>query len=205
MYRHFLKGTKQSEEHVEKRIKAMVETRKRRPWKAGREFNSPEVLWSKVDKGGPDDCWPWTGATNCGYGRTWIGGKGYYAHRVIYLLQYPGSISLRGPRRHDAWGFLRHMCNNPICCNPRHLILGTHSDNMQDKVKSGSSKIWTKSVRTPRAKLTSANVRCIRETVRSRRETGGGPTNKELAAMYDVSVPTIKGVMSGRHYADVTD
>ena len=28
-----------------------------------------------------------------------------------------------------------HSCDNPICCNPKHLSKGTHKDNSDDKVR----------------------------------------------------------------------
>jgi hypothetical protein len=32
---------------------------------------------------------------------------------------------------------IRHKCDNPPCCNPKHLIIGTHSDNAKDRVRRG--------------------------------------------------------------------
>jgi hypothetical protein len=90
--------------------------------KAGRPQNTPEVLWSKVDVRNPDECWPWIGTIEkSGYGRTWIGDKGYYAHRVIFNLANPGMIELRAPTNKKARGFLMHLCDNRVCCNPAHL------------------------------------------------------------------------------------
>lgn len=167
-------------------------------------MHTPSTLWAKVRKGQPSECWPWTGWTNLGYGRVQIDGFTYYAHRVIYNLAYPGRITLEAPRRREDTGWLLHTCDNPICCNPNHLVVGTHQDNMTDKKTKGRSKIWRGSLETPNAKLNADDIRAIRETVRIRRETGIGPTNAELAAQYEISVPSVKSAVAGRTYKDVS-
>jgi hypothetical protein len=47
---------------------------------------------------------------------------------------------------------VRHRCDVRACVNPAHLQIGTHSDNVRDKVERG---------RHP-TKLTEADVRTIR-------------------------------------------
>jgi hypothetical protein len=102
----------------------------------GRPANTPETLWSKVDKRTMDECWPWIGTIKGGYGRTEINDRAYYAHRVIFDLANPGLISREGPGM-KADTLVLHRCNNKICCNPAHLYLGTQKDNMQDRLKTG--------------------------------------------------------------------
>jgi hypothetical protein len=192
---HPLKGRKQSPEHIAKRMASLGDFR---PSGGGRKKNTPEVLWSKVDIRDPDECWPWKGFRNeQGYGRTWIDDKGYYAHRVIFDLQNPGLISLEAPKDRTATGWVRHSCDNPPCCNPKHLLLGTHADNMRDKVERGRSKWFDLSIESPRAKLTAEDVRQIRK------QRALGVRRKILADRYGVSESTIKGVISGRHYGDI--
>ena len=123
----------------------MREWKARKAIKEGRQIgatprrpaNTTEVLWSKVDRRGPDECWPWLAFRNGqGYGRTWINGKGYFAHRVIFELANPGQIDRSAPNR-DGNTFVLHTCDNSSCCNPAHLYLGSHADNMRDKVMRG--------------------------------------------------------------------
>ena len=164
-----------------------------------RPRNTPERLWAKVDKRGPDECWVWMGWRNAqGYGRFEIDGKSYYAHRAIYLLANLGSIELNAPPV-NGYGFLRHTCDNPPCCNPFHLLVGSHADNMKDKVARGRSRWFDSSAQSPRAKLTESDVRAIRAYHKGR----VGPLSK-LESMYGVSRATIHGVVYGRHYIDVT-
>lgn len=82
-------------------------------------------LWEKVEVRGPDECWPWLGATNPkGYGQITEGGhsgRRLAVHRVAYELVV-GPI----PDGHD----LDHHCERTNCCNPRHLEPVTRQDNM---------------------------------------------------------------------------
>jgi hypothetical protein len=81
-------------------------------------------FWEKVDMQGPDDCWEWTASTDRdGYGK-FKAGKMYQAHRIAYYLatnEDPGDLCVR------------HTCDNPPCCNPAHLRLGTNDDNAHDR------------------------------------------------------------------------
>jgi hypothetical protein len=163
---------------------------------AGRPANTPEILWSKVDKKGDDECWNWKGYKNGGkYGRTWINDRGYYAHRVIYDLVYPNTITLSAPKDSDESGFLLHTCDNPSCCNPKHLFVGTHADNMADKVAKNRQKKFPTD-HGPRCKLSMAQAREIRELRKN------GVSARELAKKYEISLPSIKTLLRGDSYKE---
>ncbi len=98
-------------------------------------------FWAKVDKSGPvpahcpelGPCWIWTaGASSDGYGRIRITSHGdsrcCAAHRV--------ALALSGTNPPDDLQ-VRHRCDNPPCCNPAHLLLGTQFDNMHDMMERG--------------------------------------------------------------------
>jgi len=162
----------------------------------GRPANTPEVLWSKVDKKGEDDCWNWLGyKNNEGYGRTWINDHGYYAHRVIFNLAFPNTITLNAPESTADSGFLLHTCDNPSCCNPKHLFVGTHADNMADKVAKGRSPDFSGD-KGPRAKLTMTQAREARQL---RKE---GISTKELAVRFGISLPSMKTLLAGKSYKE---
>lgn len=111
-------------------------------------------FWSQVDmSGGPNACWPWMGKRKRvrGYAYTKYRGKDRRVHRVAYELTH-GSI--------PAKKLIRHTCHNRPCCNGRHLQTGSHRQNMRDMVEAGRS---LRGERHPRAKLTDALVRKIRE------------------------------------------
>lgn len=81
-----------------------------------------------------DQCWVWNRAFCCkGYGKAGfqVGplDPDTRAHRVAFYLAN-GFLP-------EAPLLIRHSCDNPPCCNPKHLLSGTHTDNMQDMIKRG--------------------------------------------------------------------
>nr|WP_236301099.1 HNH endonuclease signature motif containing protein [Escherichia coli] len=89
-----------------------------------------------------------------GYGRLLIGSKGKRiktgAHRLIYRI-FIGEI--------PAGMVVRHSCDNPACCNPKHLLIGTILDNNADRQKR---KRQARHEKHGRAKLTKEQVLFIR-------------------------------------------
>jgi hypothetical protein len=86
-------------------------------------------FWAKIQVAGDDECWLWTGAKHRkGYGRFKVRGKLLLPHRIAYSLSNQDELI-------DL--FICHRCDNPPCCNPNHLFLGTRSDNMKDCHRKG--------------------------------------------------------------------
>jgi hypothetical protein len=73
-------------------------------------------------------CLEWTGATLKGYGQIGDGQRVLYAHRVAYELA-KGSVP-------DGL-LVCHHCDNPPCCEPTHLFVGTVQDNTDDMIAKG--------------------------------------------------------------------
>lgn len=88
-----------------------------------------ERFWSKVDRRGQDECWPWFGALiKHGYGQFYTHERKYLAHRISCSLAHPNP---------NAMPNVLHSCDNPRCCNPGHLRWGTQADNVRDAVERG--------------------------------------------------------------------
>lgn len=87
---------------------------------------NPYKFWLFVDRPSDDECWRWTGRTQTNPTGLEYGyfGRCYRAHRVAWVLANGRAI--------PNGMIVRHTCDNPICVNPHHLLLGTHRDNIHD-------------------------------------------------------------------------
>jgi len=96
-----------------------------------------ERFLNKVDKtSNPNGCWEWTAFKNRnGYGRFIDNGQ-WMAHR--WAAKNLGNMDLQD-------FCVCHTCDNPGCVNPAHLFLGTHTDNMRDKVAKGRASLGNRS------------------------------------------------------------
>ena len=95
--------------------------------------NDKERFWSKVDIKSEEECWPWKDSLHRNsYGYLSVGGrtgKDLPAHRIAKTLSMGEEIP-------DGL-LVMHTCDNPPCCNPSHLDLGTNEDNLADMTNKG--------------------------------------------------------------------
>ena len=123
-------------------------------------LNVAYFLWKIAEKitPAPGGCWLWTGSRNRdGYGTTGLGSRSELVHRMVYRLCVAPITD----------GFeVCHNCpggDKPACCNPEHLFLGTHTDNMRDASRKGRLRPRdSRGVKNPFARLDDEKVRAIR-------------------------------------------
>lgn len=114
-----------------------------------------------------DGCWPWAGSVRDGYGTFHPDNRRrtVRAHRYSYE-SFVGTI----PEDHVVC----HRCDNPPCCNPAHLFVGTQSDNIHDAITKGRFR----AVRNGRQRVTPSEAFAMRTSTER---------TKVLAERYGVS------------------
>lgn len=159
----------------------------------------PEVdFWSHVLVRGEDECWPWLNYKNKdGYGRCRRKGTLYLAHRIAYSLTF-GGIELAAPKDlKNSDQFVLHSCDNPSCCNPKHLYLGTQKQNTQDCIaKNRRANIFGEA--NPAALFTEEEIKEIK--LRYTTAPYPGISQATLAENYGVSRMCINRILIGKTY-----
>jgi len=75
-------------------------------------------------------CLEWTGVKSAfGYGRIGVNYKTVYAHRLAWSLANDQPV--------PEGECILHTCDNPPCCEPTHLWLGTYAQNNADRSAKG--------------------------------------------------------------------
>lgn len=145
-------------------------------------------FWSKVRRpstDNPDACWEWDANRKNGYGQYHVNGRSpQIASRYAYELTF-GPIP-------DGLGVL-HRCDNPPCCNPMHLFLGTNLDNINDMLRKGRNRSGNV------FKLTDEQVREIR-----RRRAPSRSEKQKVAAEFGISLRYLYQLLRGDARPDPT-
>lgn len=147
-------------------------------------------FWERVNKtDDKDSCWEWKSKPKkhgyCTITKGGTKGKSLLAHRVSYEIAY-GEIP-PGLR-------VCHSCDNPVCCNPNHLFLGTDLDNARDKCNKGRQ---AKGERSGTHKLTAMQVKTIRNEYAT-----GCVTCAELGNRFGVNGGTISSIIRYKSWKD---
>lgn len=120
-----------------------------------------------------NECVEWQGGKIKGYGskRDRQAKRTDYVHRQVWVqVNGPIPVGLE----------VMHRCDNPPCYNPKHLILGTHADNMADRANKLLAGV----------KLNAEQAR----EIRSRKSE----SPKKLAVEFGVSRETVWNIQKGR-------
>ena len=147
-----------------------------------------ERFWKSVSRTSPTDCWRWLLSCNTsrgGYGCVKWCGRVQRAHRVAYSLHHGVTLT--------ADQHVLHSCDNPVCCNPAHLRIGTPADNMRDKVEKNRQ---TKGAEVWCSRLTDEQVREIRKSKE---------TQRSIAKRFGVGQATICDIRTGKTWKHVPD
>jgi hypothetical protein len=141
-------------------------------------------VMARLDTSDSEACWIWPGhKCKRGYGKTHVPhrdkkvnySKPLRTHRVVY--EHVFGLIPQGL-------LVCHKCDNRLCCNPKHLFLGTPADNSADMTAKGRSRHGMRHYMT---KLTTDQVESIRKDRRLQRE---------IAAEYGIAASYVSRLKS---------
>jgi HNH endonuclease len=137
------------------------------------------------------ECIEWGKARNRdGYGSVKFMRKMQLAHRVAY-------VQSKGLHIDDIIGMVvRHRCDNPGCVNPEHLEIGTHQDNIRDKVERGRASA-PKGSKHRSAKLKESDIPQIRKML------ADGVMQKDIAEMFGIDATQVCKIKAGVYWKHV--
>jgi len=164
-----------------------------------------DELWERIlkrtEKDG--DCIIWTGKkSKKGYGHTTIKCITHLVHRISYMVKLGGKeipTHINGER-----ALVRHICpkgHNPSCINPDHLILGTYSENSNDRKDNGTHM---EGENHPLSKITEEMAQKIKLSLFKKGEVGYR-TRQVRADFFGVPLSTVSSIDTGQAWCHLKD
>ncbi len=146
-------------------------------------------LMSRVKMG---RCWEFLGAkNNRGYGIITVDGRQRLTHRFMYE-QVNGEIS-------DSL-FVCHSCDNPSCCNPDHLFLGTAKENTDDMWQKGRQQNYKNMDRGSSRKSAALDEY---DVINIRVMLSRNYRQSEIADLYSISRSVVNRIHRGQSWTHV--
>lgn len=158
------------------------------------------AFWRKIDKKGDDECWEWKAGKNAaGYGVFMTPFGTRLASRVAWTLA-KGNI----PENQCVC----HRCDNPACCNPTHLFLGTQADNMRDMVEKGRNARGKKMASAMMATMKRGDQRAhsklnAEQVIKMRELRALGASCRELGEMFGVCAQVVSRIVRRKQWTHV--
>lgn len=152
----------------------------------------PCTPWQKFDQDyirdrvavNANGCWVWVHATDSnGYGSVTRNSGEVSSHRLSWKV-FRGEVPFLDE--------VLHSCDNPPCCNPDHLFLGSKSDNTQDALKKGRMKCDP-----TKAAITKTIPQTIADDIL--RRVAAGENKKIIAAEYKIHVTSVYNIVNGKY------
>lgn len=161
-------------------------------------------FWEKVDiKVNTKECWNWLANVaiyeyDYEYSKFWCHNKMIRTNRVAYTLS-KGDISDNK--------VVMHTCNNPICCNPNHLKLGSLSENSRYMVGCGRWNNYGEN--NGFSKLTDDQVRQIHKTYKEQRyqhpEFKQWQILEPIAKKFKIDSSNLNRIVNGKTWRRIYD
>lgn len=139
-------------------------------------------------------CWDWKRTNSGGYGQVVVGSRTNNSRKTLMAHRYSWEV-FRGPI--PAGLNVCHRCDNAACVNPRHLFIGTHQDNIDDRTAKGRNRLFT-GERNGHSVLTAPKVGQIKALLRR-----GQLSQVEIARQFDVARQTVNDINTGKCWVGV--
>lgn len=137
-----------------------------------------------------DSCWIWTAARNGdGYPYTNLRSEIFRGNRLFWMLENRRVIPLGK--------VVCYSCDNRACVNPKHLWLGSLTDNNKDRAQKGRNRDQ-RGTKNNQSRLTDEKVAEIR-----RLYAAGLGLQREIAAQFGVTQTMVGNIVRGEAWTHV--